>query len=116
MLHNVPRTIVMGDLNASPSLSKGSIAPQFPENLEVLRDIGFQDPVSDSHKNTQADCSYCCGNFLVRKPEIGVCSKTSPSIGYIFDHVMVRGYEVVDTQEDYLKNNAVRNINVLCFQ
>lgn len=49
------------------------------------------------------------------KLEIGVCLKISLFIGYIFDYVMVRGYEVVDMEEDYLKNNVVCNINVFCF-
>lgn len=109
-LQNVPKVIILGDLNASPAITKGSIASQFSGNLEVLRDFGYQDPVSDSFKHREADCSYCCGNALVRKPDIGVCSKTSSAVGYIFDHVMVKGFDVFDTQEDYLKNNAAFRI------
>ena len=108
VLRHDQRAIVMGDLNASPSLTKGNIAPQFQENLEILRDLGFEDPVSNSYKHTEVDCSYCCGNLLVQKSVTEVCARSNPSIGYIFDHVMVKGYDVVETQ-DFLKKNAVRN-------
>jgi hypothetical protein len=84
--------IIAGCLNTESVLTKGSITPQFPPSMGVFKTAGFLDPISDSYYSSYPSCTFCFSNHYVKD-----AYKHQYYDGYILDHVLVRGYRVLNS-------------------
>ena len=84
--------IIAGCLNTESILSKGAITPQFPPSMGVFKTAGFLDPISDSYYSSYPSCTFCFSNHYVKE-----AYKHQYYDGYILDHVLVRGYRVLNS-------------------
>lgn len=99
--------VIAGCLNTSPSLTKGAIEPQFSHSLDVLRQAGFVDPISASYYGSFPSCTFCFANSYVKE-----IYKSEGYDGFIMDHVLVKGYHVLNsgTSQEMGQNKYVYRV------
>ncbi|XP_063434298.1 uncharacterized protein LOC134715784 [Mytilus trossulus] len=100
--------IIAGCLNVSPILTKGAIAPQFPYSMDSFKSAGFRDPISESYSDEFASCTYCFSDDYAKEKY-----DLEDYDGYIFDHVLVRGYHVISEKTFHSKGSSKINLRVI---
>ncbi|XP_052098937.1 uncharacterized protein LOC127733664 [Mytilus californianus] len=100
--------IIAGCLNTSPILTKGKVASQFPYSIDVFKMAEFRDPISESYSGEYASCTYCFSDDYVKERY-----ELEGYDGYIFDHVLVKGYHVVSEKTFHSEGSSKINLRVI---
>lgn len=110
-VEDVPNVIIAGDMSISPIMFRGgSIKPQFEERVSFIHHENFLDPVADHFEFVSVGCSVCIGNPMVQKRYKEEGAGTD---GYLFDHILVRGFNV--SRKLVNKMNADVSIDINTF-